>query len=306
MLIFVGHVNIVIPVDILFPNIHFYVFKSSDDERLHSKKLQIARYHDPAVSNLNVRIIFRGVPPRTRYLLQPDSPPRKGSVRGIDKNARLYNRKAYPIPDFQIIRCYSMPCGTFWKWIDPFESNLINTKLYVLIHGVVDTEKVRRYTSSEYEEGRDVRKPRIVMFRTICLLPLGIPVNVTYVKSRAAHVIQYWRTSSTYSGVRCIFKLSLTKENIHVKDKGGKRERQRFPQREPSLSIPSPSFRSSCISYIREKLKRKKSKGNDKVLHFSCLSRSVLSARSLPLWVFVIDARRRLEGVSIIIMTEAF
>jgi len=29
------------------------------------------------------------------------------------------------------------------------------------------------------------RKRRIVTFGTICLLPLGIPVNVTYVKSRA-------------------------------------------------------------------------------------------------------------------------
>lgn len=263
-MIFVDHVNIVISADILSPNIHFYIFKSSDDERLHSKKLQIARYRDPAVPNLNVRIIFRGVPPRTRYLPRPDSPPGKGSEGGIDKNARLYNRKAYPIPDFQIIRCYSMPCGTFWKWIDPFESNLINTKLYVLIHGVVDTEKVRRYTSSKYEEERDARKRRIVTFRTICLLPLGIPVNVTYVKSRA----RACDSILTYSGARCIFKLSLTKENIHAKDKGGKRERQRFPQREPSLSIPSPSFRSSCISYIREKLKRKKVKGTIKCCIF--------------------------------------
>lgn len=52
-----------------------------------------------------------------------------------------------------------------------------------------------------------------------------------------------------------------------MKDKGGKRERQRFPRREPSLSSPSlppPSPASST----REKLKRKKVRGTIKCCIF--------------------------------------
>lgn len=129
--------------------------------------------------------------------------------REIDEKARLYNRKEYPIPDFQIIRCSGMPCGTFWKWIDPFESNLINTELHTPSYRVVDTKsKGIRSVAGTGGWEEEVRKRRIVTFGTICLLLFWIPVNVTYVESRT-RARDSILTYPIY--VRCIFKLSLDK-----------------------------------------------------------------------------------------------
>lgn len=114
--------------------LYIFIFSNHRITRLHSKELQIARYQSPAVPNLNVRIIFRRHPERNTYIgriLPRGREAREKSIK-IEKKAHLYNRKTYPIPDFQIIRCCSMPCGAFWKWIDPFESNLINMRLCAL------------------------------------------------------------------------------------------------------------------------------------------------------------------------------
>lgn len=140
--------------------INFYIFKSSDD------KITFEGVANCALSRFRCaefKCLYNlSVPFRTQYLHRPDSPSGKEGEGEIDKKARLYNRKAYPIPDFQIIRCCSMPCGAFWKWIDPFESNLINTRLCALPYtwsgwyrgskGIHEATRTRKGGKRENEE----------------------------------------------------------------------------------------------------------------------------------------------------------
>lgn len=56
----------------------------------------------------------------------------RGGTGSMKKHVYITGKEC-PIPDFQIIRCSGMPRGAFRKWIDPFESNLINTELYATL-----------------------------------------------------------------------------------------------------------------------------------------------------------------------------